>query len=180
MRTKIISVLLAATLAMPLVAQDTATSQFPTGDEVRDQQNAVVARYDGWELRCPDDADGCRLVARGLDAGGNEVVNIAMQALPEGNSAAMGVTIVTPLLTLLPRGVTVRIDDKAPSGFPFSWCDVQGCYARYGLTADEVQGLRDGTGIKVAIFAVTNQSDPIEATISLAGFTAAAADLAAR
>jgi len=180
MRTKIMSSLLAFVLAAPLAAQETAATDFPTSDEARDQANGVVARYEGWEIRCPEGAEVCRLVSRGLDADGNEVVNIAMQALPAGGAAEMGVTVVTPLLTLLPRGVTVRLDENAPAGFPFSWCDIQGCYARYGLTSDEVQGLRDGSAIKVSIFAVTNQGEPIEASISLAGFTAAAADLAAR
>jgi len=180
MRTKILTALLALALTAPLAAQEATSTEFLTADQQRDQANGVVARYEGWEVRCPEGAEGCRLVSRGLDAEGNEVVNIAMQGLPEGSAASMGVTIVTPLLTLLPRGVTVRVDGEAPAGFPFSWCDIQGCYARYGLTADEVQALRTGTAIKVSIFAVTNQGDAIEATISLAGFTAAEADLAAR
>lgn len=174
MRIKFLSALLAISLASPLAAQD--PNAFPTSDEVQ----GIAARYEGWEVRCPEGADACRLIARGIDAEGNEVVNIALQALPEGSNAALGVTIITPLLTLLPGGVTVRVDDKAPAGFPFSWCDAQGCYARYGLTADEVQGLRDGSAIKVSIFAVTNTTDAIDSSISLAGFTAAEADLAAR
>ena len=71
MRTKIMSSLLAFVLAAPLAAQETAATDFPTTDQARDQANGVVARYEGWEIRCPEGAEVCRLVSRGLDADGN-------------------------------------------------------------------------------------------------------------
>lgn len=181
MRIHAISAISAALIGLATVgfAQDIATD-FQTTQEIQDAQNGVVARYEGWEIRCQGEPAECRLFSKGIDADGNEVVNLAMQALPEGAAAELGVTIVTPLLTLLPRGATVRVDDRAPAGYPFSWCDPLGCYARYGLTAEEVAQLRAGGAIKVTIMAVTNQQSPIEANISLAGFTAAVEDLQGR
>jgi invasion protein IalB len=88
--------------------------------------------------------------------------------------------MVSPLLTLLPRGISVAVGDGVPAAYPFSWCDQQGCYARFGLTAAQVEAFKAGTDAKINIFAVTDSENPVQATLSLVGFTDAVADLSAR
>ncbi len=156
------------------------SSEFPTSQEIADQANGVVARHGDWEIRCAEDGSNCRMVQLSFDAEGNGVVSVSMQALPEGGSAQLGVVMVSPLLTLLPRGISVAVDDGVPAAYPFSWCDRQGCYARFGLTAAQVEAFKAGSKAKINIFAVTDAQNPVEASLSLSGFTDAMAELSER
>ena len=158
-------------------AQD---NQFPTDQEIADEANGVVARHEGWEIRCSEQEGSCRMVELATDSEDNSVVNVAMQVLPEGSSAQLGVVMISPLLTLLPRGISVAVDDGVPAAYPFSWCDRQGCYARFGLTAAQVDSFKNGGAASIKIFAITNADTPVEASLSLAGFTDALTDLAGR
>jgi invasion protein IalB len=176
---RILATVFTATSLMGTVAlaQD---SEFPTLQELADKENGTVARQNDWEIRCVDGASNCRMVQVALDSDGTGVVSVTMQALPEGGSAQLGVVMVSPLLTLLPRGISVAVDDGVPAAYPFSWCDGQGCYARFGLTGAQVDAFKSGTDAKINIFPVTDAENPVTATLSLAGFTDAVADLSAR
>ena len=176
---RILATVLTATSLMGTVAiaQD---SEFPTMQELADKANGTVARFGDWEIRCSEDGANCRMVQLALDGEGNSVVNVTMQTLPEGASAQLGVVMVSPLLTLLPRGISVAVDDGVPAAYPFSWCDQQGCYARFGLTAAQVDAFKSGTAATINIFAVTDAENPVQASLSLSGITDAIADLSAR
>jgi len=178
MRRIFTTILTAASLfTFAAQAQD---SEFPTSQEIADEQNGVVARFNDWDIRCAEDASNCRMVQLAKDDAGNNVVSATMQVLPEGSSAQLGVVMVSPLLTLLQRGISVSVDDGVPAAYPFSWCDQQGCYARFGLTAAQVDAFKAGSAANVKIFAVTDAENPVVANLSLAGFTDAIADLAGR
>ena len=159
------------------LAQD---SEFPTMQELADKANGTVARHEGWEIRCAEDGSNCRMVQLALDAEGNSVVSVSMQALPDGGAAKLGVVMISPLLTLLPRGISVAVGDGVPAAYPFSWCDNQGCYARFGLTEAQVDAFKAGATANINIFAVTDSENPVQATLPLAGFTDAVADLLER
>ncbi|MBL1437822.1 MAG: invasion associated locus B family protein [Rhodobacteraceae bacterium] len=176
---RILATVLTATSLMGTIAlaQD---SEFPTLQELADQNNGTVARHGEWEIRCGEDGANCRMVQLALDADGNSVVSVTMQALPEGSSAQLGVVMVSPLLTLLPRGISVAVGDGVPAAYPFSWCDSQGCYARFGLTTAQVEAFKAGASANINIFAVTDAENPVQATLSLSGFTDAVADLSGR
>jgi len=176
---RIFATVFAATSLMgaAALAQD---SEFPTLQELADKENGTVARHEGWEIRCGEDGTNCRMVQLALDAEGNSVVSVTMQALPEGSSAQLGVVMVSPLLTLLPRGISVAVGDGVPAAYPFSWCDRQGCFARFGLTAAQVGAFKAGSDANINIFAITDPENPVQASLSLAGFTDAVADLSAR
>lgn len=178
MRRILASVLTATSLmGVAAYAQD---SEFPTSQELADQANGVVARYGDWQVRCAENGTNCRMVQLALDSEGNSVVSVTMQKLPEGGSAQLGVVMISPLLTLLPRGITVSVDDGVPAAYPFSWCDAQGCYARFGLTAAQVEAFRSGTSASISIFAVTDSENAVQAALSLAGFTDTITDLSGR
>jgi len=159
------------------LAQD---SEFPTLQELADQSNGTVARHGDWEIRCNEGGVNCRMVQLALDSEDNSVVSVTMQVLPEGSSAQLGVVMVSPLLTLLPRGISVAVGDGVPAAYPFSWCDSQGCYARFGLTAAQVDAFKAGSAANINIYAVTDAENPVQATLSLNGFTDAIADLSER
>ncbi len=157
-----------------------STGDFPTAQELEDEANGVVARYEGWQIRCAPDGVNCRMFQVAQDADGNNVVSVTMQTLPEGSSAQLGVVMVSPLLTLLPRGLSVSVDEGVPAAYPFSWCDPQGCYSRFGLTQTQVEAFKQGKAANIDIFAVTNPDQAVRAALPLAGFGDAVADLAAR
>ena len=159
------------------LAQD---SEFPTLQELADKENGTVGRHGDWEIRCVEGASNCRMVQVAQDGEGTGVVSVTMQVLPEGGSAQLGVVMVSPLLTLLPRGISVAVDDGVPAAYPFSWCDGQGCYARFGLTGVQVDTFKGGTDAKINIFAVTDAENPVIGTLSLSGFTDAVTDLSER
>ena len=46
-----------------------------------------------------------------------------------------GVTVVTPLGTLLTAGVVVQVDTGEQRQYPFAWCSQVGCFARFGLAS---------------------------------------------
>ncbi len=155
-------------------------SNFPTSQELEDQANGVVARHEGWQIRCDADGTNCLMFQIAQDGDGNNVVSVTMQALPEGSSAKVGVVMVSPLLTLLPRGLSLNVDDAAPSAYPYSWCDPQGCYSRFGLTEAQVDDFKAGTNANIDIFAITQPDSAVRAVLPLAGFTDALADLESR
>ena len=176
---RILATIFTATSLIGTVALAQGT-QFPTDKQLADQANGTVAHFGDWEIRCAEDGSNCRMVELALDDGGNSVVSISMQVLPEGGAAQLGVVMVSPLLTLLPRGISVAVDAGVPAAYPFSWCDRQGCYARFGLTAAQVDAFKGGTSAKINIFAVTDPKNPVQASLSLTGFTDAMTDLSGR
>jgi len=184
MRLKIISVIstLLALAAAPAFAQDaeTADENFPTAEALADDANGVVARHGDWQIRCAPDSNNCRMFQAGFDSDGNEIANITLQPLPEGSAAILGASVVTPLLTLLPRGVTLGVDDGVPAAYPYSWCDRAGCYARFGMTAGQVDAMKSGNSAYLSLFAIVDQEKEIRAEVSLTGFTAAFDDLMSR
>ncbi|MBL4807239.1 MAG: invasion associated locus B family protein [Rhodobacteraceae bacterium] len=172
--------LLAALTATPILAQDDAVSanaEFPTLQALADEANGVVSRHGDWEIRCQDDS--CRMFLAAFDDEGNEVANISMQTLPEGAAAKLGVVVITPLLSLLPRGVTMGIDDGVPASYPYSWCDRAGCYARFGMTDAQIDAMKSGNSAYLSIYTIVEQDSEIRANISLTGFTAAFEELTA-
>lgn len=166
-----------------VLAQEDASEAdqvFPTSDALADEQNGVVEHHGDWEIRCTDGESNCRMFQSAFDTEGNEVANISMQALPEGSAAQLGVVVITPLLTLLPRGMTMGVDDGVPASYPYSWCDRAGCYSRFGLTAVQVDAMKGGDEAYLEIYAITSGDAAVRATISLTGFTAAFDALSAR
>lgn len=133
------------------------------------------ATFDDWEQRCirtEDGADPCQLYQLLRDEGGNAVAEMSIFALPEGQQAAAGSTIITPLETLLTGQLTLSIDGGAAKRYPFDFCAEQGCFARIGFTDDEIQDFRGGNAGELVIVPAAAPDQQIELQISLKGFTA--------
>ncbi len=128
-----------------------------------------------WDIRCVHSQNGhdpCQLYQLLKDQGGNSVAEFSTVGLPPGQPAAAGATVVTPLETLLSQQVTLQIDSLPAKVYPFLFCNAQGCVARVGFTADEVQAMRKGQKITMTIYAVAAPDQPVVLTISLKGFSA--------
>jgi invasion protein IalB len=138
-------------------------------------QTYIADTQGDWEIRCvrtEDGKDPCQLYQLLQDEAGNSVAEIGMFALPPGQQAAAGATIVAPLETLLTQQVTLAVDGRAAKRYPFTWCSEVGCFARVGFTADEVAAFKRGRQAVMTIFPVVAPDQPVRLTISLTGFTA--------
>ena len=153
----------------------TATPALPTQAEAAEGQTYLNAAFEKWELRCiktPDGSDPCQLYQLLLDATGNDVAEISMFALPEGNTAAAGATVIAPLETLLTAAMQFSVDGGKPKLYPFTFCTRAGCVARIGFTAEEVAQLKAGAGAVMTIVPAVAPDQKVDLQVSLKGFTA--------
>ena len=95
--------------------------------------------FGAWEVRCAPAGDDCFMHQLARDAAENPVAEVSVLKLPEVADAVAGVTVVTPLGTLLPQGLSLQVDGGQGRAYPFGWCSQVGCFARFGL--DEVHAI---------------------------------------
>ncbi|TNF19941.1 MAG: invasion associated locus B family protein [Rhodobacteraceae bacterium] len=177
-------------LSAPVYAQDDAAAeeapetaiedQLAVGETPDDQpqlgQTYVREPIGDWELRCirtenPED-DPCQLYQLLKEENGNPLAEISMFRLPEGNKLPAGATIIVPLETLLTGQLGIAVDNGQPKSYPFSFCNRQGCFARIGLTAEDIASYKRGVAAKVMIRPYAAPDQIVSSTMSLKGFTA--------
>ena len=135
----------------------------------------IGAEFTDWVLRCVRTEGGndpCQLYQLLMDQQGNSVAEISLFPLPEGQQAAAGVTIITPLETLLTEQVTMRIDEGQAKRYPFTFCSAVGCVSRIGLLPDEVDAFRRGNRAQIRIVPAAAPDQEVLLDVSLSGFTA--------
>lgn len=135
----------------------------------------TAATFEKWEQRCMRSADGadpCQLYQLLQDGEGNNVAEVSLFALPPGQQAVAGATIVVPLETLLTEQLTIAVDGAQPKRYPFSWCAPLGCIARVGFTQAEVDGFKKGAKATITIVPAGAPDQPVNLDLSLKGFTA--------
>lgn len=168
-------------------AEDAAPAEQPglslgepvtTGPQVGEPY--VSAEFGDWLLRCVvsgTEDDPCQLYQLLSDQEDNPVAEISVFPLPEDQQAEAGVTLITPLETLLTENVTLRVDSGEAKRYPFTFCTPVGCVARIGLLPDEVNAFRRGNRAQVRIVPAAAPEQEVLLTISLSGFTAGFAAL---
>ncbi len=176
---------LAAFAASPLLAQSSdapsqITDGLSDGTVVEDTRQVgdtyVKEEFSDWSLRCITTEDGndpCQMYQLLQDEGGSAIAEFTMFRLPEGSEAAAGATIVAPLETALEYGLTVKVDEAPAKRYPFAFCNTVGCYARIGLTAEEIEAYKRGAEAVVQIVPIVAQDQVVQVKLSLSGFTAA-------
>lgn len=136
----------------------------------------VVKTEGDWTVRCyrtEAGNDPCEIYQLLKDANGNNVADVSIVPLPQGSQAVAGATFMTPLDTLLPPGLSIKIDTAAPKVYPFMFCAPPGCFARFGMTADELAGLKKGNTASVTLVPLGAPNQKVTVAMSLKGFTAA-------
>jgi invasion protein IalB len=173
--------LLAATLALPLAAQETETTSAAEQAGLSLGEPEVGSAYvretfSDWELRCVVSPEGqpdpCQLFQLLLDEQGNPVAEFNLFDVPDEGDLVAGATIVTPLDTLLTGQLRMAVDSGQPRVYPFSFCQPVGCYVRLGLTANDIQSFRAGNQAIVAIVPLRAPDQLVPLSVSLSGFTA--------
>jgi invasion protein IalB len=138
-------------------------------------QSYVKSTSGDWDVRCVHAADGkdpCDLYQLLKDEKGNSVARFSLFGLKAGQPAAARATVVTPLETLLPQGVSLQIDTAPAKEYAFLFCTQAGCVSQLGFTADEIAAMKKGQKITMKIVPVAQPDAPVVLTISLKGFTA--------
>jgi invasion protein IalB len=157
-------------------AEGGEVSGLSMGTDERDTSTPYVRETFGdWQLRCVragDDAEICQLYQLMRDDAGNSVAEFNIFPLPEGQQAAAGANIVTPLETLLTANLRLAVDSGQAKRYPYSFCSQVGCFSRIGLTAEEVAAFRAGAAATVTIVPAAAPNETVELTLSLSGFTA--------
>jgi invasion protein IalB len=187
----------AVLVGQPLLAQETApadaapaaeaapadaggtTGDLSLGNEVAPADGPgttyTAATFDGWQQRCirtEDGSDPCQLYQLLKDDKGNSVAEISLFALPPGQPAVAGATIVVPLETLLTEQLTISVDAANPRRYPFTWCAQVGCVARVGFTQEEIDAFRKGNKAAISIVPAAAPDQRVNLDLSLKGFTA--------
>jgi len=170
---------------LPAFAQTTAAPAdgvtIGVPDGIPDQATAemgkvyLAASFDAWQQRCvkkPDGADPCQLYQMLKDDTGNPVSEISFFTLPDGAKAVMGATVLAPLETLLTANLRIGVDAGTPKVYPFSYCNVNGCVAKVGFTAEDVAALEAGTEAVMTVVPAAAPDKIVTVKVALKGFTA--------
>ncbi|WP_102108475.1 invasion associated locus B family protein [Oceaniglobus roseus] len=136
----------------------------------------VQEEHGDWQVRCIRAGEGqkdpCQLYQLLQDEQGNPVAEISMFALPEGQQAAAGATVITPLETLLTQQLTLAVDGGATKRYPYTFCTPTGCFARIGFTNADVAAFKAGAKATVTLVPAAAPDQKVNLTVSLSGFTA--------
>lgn len=177
-----------STLAQSSDDQDAAAEQeaapaengLAMGEEVSDTpqpgQTYIKQEFDDWALRCivqPDVDDPCQMYQLLADSSNSPIAEFTMFRLPEGGQAAAGATIIVPLETSLQGQLAIQVDAQPPKRYPFAFCNTIGCYARIGLTAEDIEAYKRGAEASLSIVPIAAPNQTVTVTMSLGGFTAA-------
>ena len=163
----------------PAENPDPALADLQLGAEVEDAPGTqyVAETFTDWQMTCVRsglEADPCQMYQVLKDKDGNAVSEVTLFNLPaEAGQVALGGTIVTPLETLLPAQITLRVDAAKAKVYPFTLCAPVGCISRVGFTQAELDAFRRGNKATITIVHALNPEQPIPLDMSLKGFTAA-------
>lgn len=181
--------MLVAGTAFAAIAQETATEtpqdqQTAPGDDLSLGEDAnadptqpyVKETIVDWDLRCvqpPEGEERCQMYQLMNDDQGTPVAEFSLFKLPEGGRAVAGATVVVPLETALQQQLTITVDSGSARRYPFAFCNQIGCYARIGLTAQDIASFKAGSVAKVTLAPFVAPNEKVIVNMSLSGFTAA-------
>lgn len=154
-------------------AQDTDIS----ADSIGLDERAYISEVIGdWALQCLRTEDGgeepCQMYQKLTDGNGTPVMEITVFKLQGRGIITAGASIVVPLETLLTSGLRMQIDSAPERRFDFAFCTEFGCYARLGLTAEDVAALKKGAVAALRIVPAAAPDQEVALDLSLRGFTA--------
>lgn len=152
-----------------------AVGQAPEG-EPQLGQTYIRQESGDWELRCvrtenPDN-DPCQLYQLLKEENGNPISEISLFRLPDGGKLPAGATVIVPLETLLTGQLGISVDGAKPKSYPYSFCNKIGCYARIGLTPEDVTAFKRGAQATVMLRPFKAPDQVVTSIMSLKGFTA--------
>lgn len=150
------------------------------------QQGAAPAEQDvtretvgDWTVVCAKSGSPCVMEQIGKTAAGETAISfqierLAQPATVEGKRVEAVANFLTPLGSLLQAGLRVQVDSGAAKGFAFVLCQPNGCIVQAPVDDETLASLRRGARTKLTFSVVAEgRPKPIEASVSLSGFTRA-------
>ncbi len=136
----------------------------------------VRTKQGDWDVACEKSGKPCVMAQIGNDETGTPILEMVLRLLPEprevqGQKIVAITDIITPLGVVLTSGLTMQIDSQQEQRAPFQICTEQGCLVREPLTEEAIGRFKKGANAKVTVVAA--QQGPVNAVISLRGFTKA-------
>ena len=131
--------------------------------------------FGDWTLRCVKSdkiPEMCQLFQLMKDASGAPVAEFNLNTLSKTGQVLAGANVITPLETLLPAQLTIRVGENDAKLYPFAFCVKIGCVARIGLTAEDLKSYRKGNVAAVTMVPAATPNQPQTVLLSLKGFTA--------
>jgi len=173
------SVMAQTTTEAPATDSPTVPGDLALGDDGSGEPQvgeAYTKEVNGaWQMRCvrtdEADVDPCQMYQLLNDPQGSPVAEVSLFRLPEGGRAEAGATIIVPLETALQQRLTIQVDGNPPKQYPFSFCNRIGCYARIGLTPEDVVAYKRGAVAKLSIVPALAPDQKVELEMGLTGFT---------
>ncbi|MGR3759410.1 invasion associated locus B family protein [Roseobacteraceae bacterium NS-SX3] len=169
-------------------AEDTQSQAEPKADEVLDLGQPADSgglkvgdryskeKHGDWDLACVKteaETDPCELLQVLTGPEGKPMAEISMFRIEqEGAQAVAAATIIVPLETLLPAGLTISVDGAPSKRYNYTFCAPVGCFARIGLTASDIDAFKKGSEAVLALRPAPAPDQLVELKMSLKGFTA--------
>ncbi|WP_300057670.1 invasion associated locus B family protein [uncultured Roseobacter sp.] len=160
-------------------ANPSLADELSLGEEASDApqvgQTYITETFGDWSLRCiktEGDEDPCQMYQLLEDSEGAPISEFTLFRLPGEGQAKAGATIVVPLETSLQAQLTMQIDSQPARRYPFAFCNTIGCYARIGLTEEDVNAFKRGNEAMLTIVPVLAPDQKVDIVLSLSGFTA--------
>jgi invasion protein IalB len=155
--------------AAPALSQ---TQGQPAPGQQPQQQQAETQTFQDWTLACLQQQGqrACRMLQNVANEDGQVMMQVAVFALPDGSP---GLLINLPLGVWLPEGVMLRVDGGEQIPVPYARCLPPPDQCRVEIVADLqlIEQMKAGTRVSITFWDPRQQ--PVNATVSLLGFTAA-------
>jgi invasion protein IalB len=157
---------------------ETPTVGLDTGRPVQEDPAYIKSTHDDWQIKCfrtgvEGQEDLCQMYQLLTESAGNPVAEFSIYRLPEGSPVIAGATIAAPLGTLLTEEIKLSVDGANAKSYAYSFCTMAGCFARIGLTQQDVDAMKRGVKVTIEIVPAQAPEQKVKIDASLKGFTAA-------
>ncbi|WP_373353655.1 invasion associated locus B family protein [Pseudoroseicyclus sp. CXY001] len=155
---------------------DLGTPADASGDSSTPGSAYVREEFQDWQMRClvaEEGPDPCQLYQLLMNEDETPVAEFTLVPLPPGTEAVAGAVVIVPLETQLTERLTISIDGGQARRYEYDFCNLGGCVARFGLTADQIASFKAGNAATVSIVPAAAPDQRVDLNLSLSGFTAA-------
>lgn len=141
---------------------------------VKAPDDESVKVFQDWSAQCETEPDSGKEICYSsqsilLKENNAEILYVAVGYVPGSEQPLLRLT--TPLGTLLPEGMSLRIDSGEATRLPYIFCNRIGCHIEVTVTDKFLNSAKKGSKIHVK-FVDLGKRD-IEIPVSLSGFTKA-------
>ncbi|OIQ27815.1 MAG: invasion-associated locus B family protein [Alphaproteobacteria bacterium MedPE-SWcel] len=166
-----------STEAQPQNADQLLDLGTPNDAAMRVGQRYSKEKFGDWDLACVHTNSGddpCSLLQVLLDEEGGPVAEVSLFRIDQsgGGLAIAGATVIAPLETLLPAGLSISVDGAPGKRYNFSFCNTAGCVAQIGLTEADINAFKQGSEAVFSLRPAPSPDTLVSVKMSLTGFTA--------